>query len=61
MTIEEFIKHQAVSGCLAMEDKQYLELRDVEKVLQMEREALQKGLERFRNEVIENQAKLEEL
>jgi hypothetical protein len=38
MTIEEFIKHQAVSGCLAMEDKQYLELRDVEKVLQMERE-----------------------
>lgn len=30
MTIEEFIKHQAVSGCLTMEDKQYLELRDVE-------------------------------
>lgn len=38
MTIEEFIKHQTVSGCLTMEDKQYLELRDVEKVLQMERE-----------------------
>lgn len=54
MTIEEFIKHQAVSGCLTMEDKQYLELRDVEKVLQMERE-------RCMNEVIENQAKPEAL
>ena len=35
MSIEEFIQHQAVSGCLTMEDRQYLELRDVQKVLQM--------------------------
>lgn len=35
MSIEEFIQHQAVSGSLTMEDRQYLELRDVEKVLQM--------------------------
>ena len=38
MSIEEFIQHQAVSGCLAMEDRQYLELRDVERVIQMIRE-----------------------
>ena len=38
MSIEEFIQHQAVSGCLTMEDRQYLELRDVQKVIQMVRE-----------------------
>ena len=37
MSIEEFIQHQAVSGCLTMEDRQYLELRDVQKVIQMVR------------------------
>lgn len=35
MSVEEFIQHQAVSGCLTMEDRQYLELRDVERVIQM--------------------------
>lgn len=38
MSIEEFIQHQAVSGCLTMEDRQYLELRDVERVIQMVRD-----------------------
>ena len=38
MSIEEFIQHQAVSGCLTMEDRQYLELRDVERIMQMVRE-----------------------
>ena len=38
MSIEEFIQHQAVSGCLTMKDRQYLELRDVERVVQMVRE-----------------------
>ena len=38
MSVEEFIQHQAVSGCLTMEDRQYLELRDVQKVIQMARE-----------------------
>ena len=38
MSIEEFIQHQAVSGCLTMEGRQYLELRDVERVIRMVRE-----------------------
>ena len=38
ISIEEFIQHQAVSGCLTMKDRQYLELRDVQKVIQMVRE-----------------------
>lgn len=38
MSVGEFIQHQAVSGCLTMEDRQYLELHDVERVIQMVRE-----------------------
>lgn len=37
MSIKEFIEHQAVSGCLADEDRQYLDLRDVEEVLRRAR------------------------
>jgi hypothetical protein len=38
MSIEKFIQHQTVSGSLTMEDRLYLELRDVQKVIQMVRE-----------------------
>lgn len=40
MSIEEFIEHQAVSGCLADDDRQYLDLRDVEEVLRRARRSV---------------------
>lgn len=33
MSIEDFIKHQKVSGALTLEDHQYLDLRDVEEII----------------------------
>ena len=34
-TVEEYIQHHAVSGCLTIEDRQYIELQDVRKLIQM--------------------------